>query len=529
MRTSILRMAVLYAVTTVAAAAADGPSEHASSAVMLGSQHCTSCHRGGEQAQRQLARLRGESPGNGVLIALDEADVWERHDRHAHSLELMRSKRAQAIGRRLGIPDVLHEASCMNCHGQIEARQGERLERVRPIGCETCHGAAGPIDNPVSYYVEHQIPARWRPMDPLLKTKKGMINVRDVVTRTRLCLSCHVGSVAQGRVVTHDMYAAGHPLLPEIDPLEWLDAMPPHWTPVEKKKLTFQHAAEWLQANFGVPVEQHDDFFRHHRTRQAVAAAQTAQSVHAELVGRLAGSGRVEWSVLRCGQCHHAVERPPSERASGVIRQASGSGGLPLPRFLEPSFISVAAESGLVPKDAVDRVAQLRLALVRSPYGIGEPVAEQSAELARLLARSAAEQVEKPWTNSDVERLAGELLQLGSSQHLPWETQRRVAWLLRHALDDLASAPPQSTPVWSDALKHLARAARLDLPRPMPDFASSTPGRQATGAHGLGESWIIDVLENTSGKQSATVRSAFLQVQQAFAGQRPGPAKAPGR
>ena len=32
-----------------------------------------------------------------------------------------------------------------------------------------------------------------------------------------MCLSCHLGNAREGRVVTHEMYAAGHPPLPGFE------------------------------------------------------------------------------------------------------------------------------------------------------------------------------------------------------------------------------------------------------------------------------------------------------------------------
>ena len=48
--------------------------------------------------------------------------------------------------------------------------------------------------------------------------------VRDPVRRTELCLSCHLGSTSENKMVTHAMYAAGHPPLPgfEMETLRFL-------------------------------------------------------------------------------------------------------------------------------------------------------------------------------------------------------------------------------------------------------------------------------------------------------------------
>ena len=45
----------------------------------------------------------------------------------------------------------------------------------------------------------------------------------------KLCLSCHVGNAAQGKVITHAMYAAGHPPLPAMDIATFALNQPQHW------------------------------------------------------------------------------------------------------------------------------------------------------------------------------------------------------------------------------------------------------------------------------------------------------------
>jgi len=57
----------------------------------------------------------------------------------------------------------------------------------------------------------------------------GMQNLRDPVTRAAVCSSCHVGSPSEGKVVTHAMYAAGHPPLTGFELNGLSERMPPHW------------------------------------------------------------------------------------------------------------------------------------------------------------------------------------------------------------------------------------------------------------------------------------------------------------
>ncbi len=42
-------------------------------------------------------------------------------------------------------------------------------------------------------------------------------------------MSCHVGNATQGKVVTHPMFAAGHPPLPPIEVASFSKNEPQHW------------------------------------------------------------------------------------------------------------------------------------------------------------------------------------------------------------------------------------------------------------------------------------------------------------
>jgi hypothetical protein len=48
-------------------------------------------------------------------------------------------------------------------------------------------------------------------------------------------VSCHIGNAEEGRVITHEMYAAGHPPLPSFDMANFSDAMR-HWQLLAEKQ-----------------------------------------------------------------------------------------------------------------------------------------------------------------------------------------------------------------------------------------------------------------------------------------------------
>ena len=91
-----------------------------------------------------------------------------------------------------------------------------------------------------------------------------MIDVRNPIVRAEQCFGCHIGNAAEGKIITHEMYAAGHPPLPNIEIESYVAQLPRHWRYLDEKvaalhlgrlgvkltKLT-QKQADYL----GVPVD----------------------------------------------------------------------------------------------------------------------------------------------------------------------------------------------------------------------------------------------------------------------------------
>src|SRR5213076_1317723 len=91
-------------------------------------------------------------------------------------------------------------------------------------------------------------------------------NLRDPAVRGQFCATCHVGSAADGRVVTHEMYAAGHPPLPPFELGTFMECQPKHWgypTNPELKFFTPEGMAKFAGEKF---VDTHPnwswDFYR---------------------------------------------------------------------------------------------------------------------------------------------------------------------------------------------------------------------------------------------------------------------------
>lgn len=161
------------------------------------------------------------------FVLLNEFATWRLSDPHSLAYVALESKRGRQISRLLGFDDVTRpEAGCLGCHAPQATEPTLRKEnaevlRKEGVGCESCHGAS-------EHWFGNHFDGAWRTA-PKEKLKKQMYDVRDPVKKSELCVSCHVGDATRGRVVTHAMYAAGHPPLPSVEVASFAEQMPYHW------------------------------------------------------------------------------------------------------------------------------------------------------------------------------------------------------------------------------------------------------------------------------------------------------------
>src|SRR5262249_1340532 len=150
-------------------------------------------------------------------------------------------RRAKAMESLLKIPDVAKAPECLSCHavnlppGQ---KAGDGVASLNEgVTCVLCHG-------PHAEWVDKHYPSvdpekrkAWRALD---RTKKqqdyGMTDLWNPATRAELCSSCHIGNVKEGKFITHAIYAAGHPPLPNIEFAAFCEEMPRHWEYLREKE-----------------------------------------------------------------------------------------------------------------------------------------------------------------------------------------------------------------------------------------------------------------------------------------------------
>ena len=185
--------------------------------------------------------------------------------------------------------------------------------------------------------------------------------MRDLPTRARTCLACHMGS--GNTVVDHELIAAGHPVLTfELDNFTESRHVPPHWK-----------------------IEPGDDThgFRAWAVGQAVALEESARLAAAAA----SGPRWPEFSQMSCAGCHHALRDGAWRQERGYARAP----GLPLwssARWVALRHIVASVDPGeLSSLEAdVDRLAGA-IARMRDPQGAAAAASNVASRMARLVPR----------------------------------------------------------------------------------------------------------------------------------------------
>jgi len=143
----------------------------------------------------------------GITVRQNEIISWQDDTSttgaHYRAYKTLLTERSKAIVARLGLGPAEKARECLSCHtdGIGENLRGKKFQLDDGVGCEACHGGAGEwLTSHYSQGADHN--------DSL---RRGLYKLEDAKTRAVVCLSCHLGSEAEGQFVNHRLMAAGHP------------------------------------------------------------------------------------------------------------------------------------------------------------------------------------------------------------------------------------------------------------------------------------------------------------------------------
>ncbi|QDU63041.1 hypothetical protein Pan216_39150 [Planctomycetes bacterium Pan216] len=457
----------------------------------LGVKECHLCHRRGAE--------------DNAWVRLDEVHRWESMDRHSQAYKTLESERSATMIEILRRSDrgwsdkpAYQQDRCLNCHAlncPVELR-GERFEISNGIGCGACHGPSE------RWLIQHHR-TNWRTESEEKKQSLGMIPLQNPAVKTKLCLSCHLGNTAEGKVVTHEMYAAGHPILPGFEVETYSDLEPPHWRTLHQKLLELGADDEKEREQIEKVIKaRNKDFADYERAttvlvggviglRQTVMLLGTQAHLADEALHRPKKDGvssdMPAWPRLAqfdCAACHHDL-RQPSWR---IRRGFTGKPGRPGIRQWPTALTKLAiVHLGRTPDEADEEIAKglkpLREALDQQPFGRPERIAAAADTVLAWADQLLKEINAKKLDDAAAERLLSEICLLGGKEILDFDSARQLAWAYRVTSEEMAQrSRMEPTSAESSILAQLNKELYLGL----------APGRERKQTAIEAKEWATD-------------------------------------
>ncbi len=350
------------------------------------------------------------------FVLLSEGGTWLTEDPHSAAHRVLTQDLGQQMSRILKY-DVTKAPQCLTCHAIDKypglpitkdtdvtrrfniAQDAKGKVTSEGVTCNACHGLRKAWQG--EHYADEGGTIPWRTMTPEYKTVHGMRNLRDPVVKAELCASCHVGSPELNRVVTHDMYAAGHPPLPPFELGTFMDCEPQHWGYPINPELKFftDEGFKAFTKKDTVPENWRWNLYRFHPEKEEVYIARqmtagAVASLRAEMrliaadaatVAKGEGGGTVDFARFDCYACHHDLKIPSARQARGY----AGAPGRPPLKAWVAAFPTVVVEHAvsLQPlagqtKDFTAKWDAVQKAALAQPFGKPKELAQSAAEMA---------------------------------------------------------------------------------------------------------------------------------------------------
>ena len=287
---------------------------------LIGTGGCSAANCHGRPPGEDQKKLSFH-PGN-------EYGIWVHRDRHAKAYAVLDNAVSRGMAERLGLKSAMTAKVCLACHStlsqaELEAPQdefesdlkqdpGRRAQLRDGVSCEACHG-------PAEGWLQPHKQTNWdksqnRDIESL-KRAFGFLDNRDVTTRAKACVSCHVGG--PGRDVDHDLIAAGHPRL-TFELAAYHRLYVKHW-PNDQAKDSAELWKVGQKQSALAALEQLER--RANGTKPVTPWIKQAQK-NLGLPGK-AESPWPEFSELSCYACHHDLAQPSWRQA-----RSGGSSGV---------------------------------------------------------------------------------------------------------------------------------------------------------------------------------------------------------
>lgn len=434
---------------------------------LLGASQCKRCHSVSDRKAPGLEEFEETKAYD--FIRLSENIVWSAHDLHstayrsllteetAKGSKYAPNKTAERMEKKFQKyrgPDyrVATDTACLACHASVRQPvdksppsewkagtltagnlAGGSFSSLEGVGCEMCHGHGK------MYQTVHQESREgdtnpgalkvvdWRLFPTAVKKEWGLTNLRDPATAAQTCASCHIGNKAEGRFVTHDMYAAGHPPLPPLDLMAYAREQPRHWGFAADMKFITDLAKSNEGKAYALYHYRKDESFVARRfAESALATLGATANLGAQLADDAkAKSDGLDFAAFDCYSCHHNLKYPSERQDRGYV----GRPGRPLYR---PAAFALARlvldhaggmKEGAALRGSAEELDKLELELADAftvkTYGDADKVKAATAKLAKWSdeARKKLEPVR--YTPEEVTKLFTKLTATASDAKKP--------------------------------------------------------------------------------------------------------------
>jgi hypothetical protein len=374
---------------------------------------------------------------------MNEYATWKEMDRHQIAYESMISDRGKKMAELLRIDLAAPDNACVRCHGIVAAQGAQPFQfnaREEGVTCVACHGAFA------EWIKEHQPPfnMNWPNLNRVQKESRfGMRDLWDPRKRVETCLSCHVGDVDEKKVLTHDMYAAGHPPLPSIEVASFSAQEPRHWQYLREKKPAIQQRLGF-----------HKD--RLEQTELVAVSGLQVLKKNLNLLTTAPDGGQnagafPDFARYDCAACHHDLTT--SDLSWRQARGWKTPPGRPTPPSWPLALLRVGLEAADAAradswfKDLNDKIGEFDAAMTERPFGNLEkarPIAQAivgwlDGPLGALAAKAGvAPGSREPVVDRTVAiamlRRLGTIAATSSPDH---ESARQMAWAFRTIYQEL--------------------------------------------------------------------------------------------
>jgi hypothetical protein len=406
------RASLLVAVAACCAAARVAHAQPASQPLFIPTNDCERCHSNPTE--------RDAAVGTTDRVRLLEWLIWKDKDKHSRAYQTLTEERGQRIGELMGKDVLAASTGCIQCHTSNAVperwspaciQNGRNAYVAEGVSCQSCHG-------PAEFWEGEHIKDDWLTRTAAEKSRFGFNVMEDPVTRAEMCLSCHQGNAELGRVITHEMYAAGHPTLSGFEMESFADKMPRHWRYSHEKP------------GGGPP--------KFDRTRGVLLASVVALRMATSEAVR-AGGNWPELARLECYSCHHELRTPTWRQEPGRLavpgRPRLGVGCSPL---LEAATIFVHGPAGVAQFD--DLVRRTGAPFVENPFGDTAKLAALDRGAARWCAAMERELATRPLNANQARAILTQLITTASEETYDFDSTRQLIGAMAVICEELADS-----------------------------------------------------------------------------------------